>query len=436
MASELLWAPVAGGILGLACVYAGLRAGRRRRTIDDTPTSKTHGVFIGDVELKGRAESAEPLTSYLAGKACVWYSWSVDEHWRRIVHETYTDEKGNVRTRTRVESGTITVASGGEQQPFHLRDDTGAVLVRPAGADVEAATVLSVTCGVGHPLYFGKGPGGAVPNSTFQRTFHESAIAVGQSLYVMGRARERSDRVAAEIAEDKRAQLYLISVRDESAISRGYAWGYWLWVLFGLALLLGGWAIYEHDQGWPDTQRWQWYLGWSAVYLGLLAGGWVWMVHNSIVGLRQRVRQGWANLDVQLKRRHDLLTQLVAVVQGLAAHEQEVQETLAALRAQAAIEARSASAEGLAGMAPRLVALREHYPRLVAHEGFLELQHELSSTEQRIALARSYYNDIATAYNTRLLVLPDRWAAALSGLRSEPLLVASDFERAAVEVLS
>jgi hypothetical protein len=72
----------------------------------------------------------------------------------------------------------------------------------------------------------------------------------------------------------------------------------------------------------------------------------------------------------------------------------------------------------------------------VAQEGFLELQRELSSTEQRIALARSYYNDIATAYNTRLLVLPDRWAAALSGLRSEPLLVASDFERAAVEVLS
>jgi hypothetical protein len=87
-------------------------------------------------------------------------------------------------------------------------------------------------------------------------------------------------------------------------------------------------------------------------------------------------------------------------------------------------------------MAPRLVALREHYPRLVAQEGFLELQRELSSTEQRIALARSYYNDIATAYNTRLLVLPDRWAAALSGLRAEPLLVASDFERAAVEVLS
>jgi hypothetical protein len=139
---------------------------------------------------------------------------------------------------------------------------------------------------------------------------------------------------------------------------------------------------------------------------------------------------------VQLKRRHDLVPRLVAVVAGLAQHERSVQELLAALRAQATIAPGAERGEGslLEALAPRLVALREAHPRLVAQEGFLALQRELADTETRIALARAYYNDIASAYNTRLLVVPDRYAAALSGLRPEPLLSAEGFERAAVEV--
>jgi hypothetical protein len=435
MANEV-WVPVVGGVLGLGSLLMALRSGRRRRFIDDTPTSKARGVFIGDVELKGSVECERPLTSRLAEASCVWYSWSIAEHWRRLVVETYTDQKGNARTRTRVESGTTVVASGGESTPFFLRDDTGAVLVRPQGAEVEGATVLSTTVGPGHPLYYGKGPRGAVMDSTFRRDFVESAVAVGRRVYLVGRARERKDAVAPEIASDKRAQMYLISVRDEQAISRSHAAGWWLWTLFGLLLVGGTFAWYVEALRFARDERLVGYAAVAAGFLLALAAGWAWMVHNSIVGLRERVRQGWGNLEVQLKRRHDLVPRLAAVVAGLARHEASLQESLAALRAQAAIASggERGGATPIEALAPRLVALREAHPNLVEQEGFLELQRELSDTETRIALARTYYNDIASAYNARLMVVPDRWAAALSGLGPEPLFAAEGFERPVVEV--
>ena len=81
-----------------------------------------------------------------------------------------------------------------------------------------------------------------------------------------------------------------------------------------------------------------------------------------------------------------------------------------------------------------LVAVREAYPELTAQPAFLELQKSLVDTEHRIALARGYFNEIATYYNTRLEVIPDRFVAALGGLKPQPLMLANDFEREAVAV--
>jgi hypothetical protein len=109
--------PLIGAFLGLLTLWGAFRAGRRRRLVENLPTSKTTGVFIGLVELKGTAEAANPLTSFLAEQPCTAYSWSVDEHWSRTVTETYTDGDGKTQTRTRHESGWTTVASGGEMLP-------------------------------------------------------------------------------------------------------------------------------------------------------------------------------------------------------------------------------------------------------------------------------------------------------------------------------
>lgn len=105
-----------GGSLLLA-----LNAGRKRRLLDDTPVSKALGVFVGEVEVEGVCVRRDPFISYLAEKPCVLYSWSVDEHWRRARQETYTDDKGRTRTRTVIDTGSDTVASGGETGGFYIR---------------------------------------------------------------------------------------------------------------------------------------------------------------------------------------------------------------------------------------------------------------------------------------------------------------------------
>src|SRR2546427_5864361 len=133
VASWVPFLPVAGGVFALVCLLFALRSGKRKRLVDNLPTSKTTGVFIGLVELKGAAESAEPLTSYLACQPCVQYQWRIEEHWSRTVTETYTDSDGKTRTRTRHESGWKTVADGGETIPFYLQGECGGLLGRPAG---------------------------------------------------------------------------------------------------------------------------------------------------------------------------------------------------------------------------------------------------------------------------------------------------------------
>jgi hypothetical protein len=149
----VVYLPWLGVLLALVCLLAALRAGKRKRLVDNLPTSKTTGVFIGLVELKGTAEAEQPLTSYLAGVGCVQYEWNIQEHWSRTVTETYTDNQGRSQTRTRTESGWTTVASGQDLIPFYLQDDCGVVRVQPQGAKLEPKNVFEQTCGRLDPLY-------------------------------------------------------------------------------------------------------------------------------------------------------------------------------------------------------------------------------------------------------------------------------------------
>src|SRR5438132_14309490 len=232
--------PGLGAVLALVCLLFALRSGKRKRLVDNLPTSKTAGVFIGLVELKGTAEAAQPLTSYIAGQPCVHYQWRVEEHWSRTVTETDTDSDGKTRTRTRHESGWKTVADGGETIPFYLQDDCGVVLVRPEGAKIEPTTIFDETCGATDPLYYGKGPLEAVAHSDFRRRFIETAVALHAELYVMGQARERQDLVAPEIAQDPTAPMFLISTRTEQQISSGFRWSFWGLCFLGLVLCVAG----------------------------------------------------------------------------------------------------------------------------------------------------------------------------------------------------
>jgi hypothetical protein len=139
-------------------------------------------------------------------------------------------------------------------------------------------------------------------------------------------------------------------------------------------------------------------------------------------------------VDVQLKRRHDLIPNIVNVIEGYRAHERETQQTVTELRTQMDATPPGTAGADYRGVLPLLRATVEQYPELKSSELFLKLQESLKETEQRIALARDYHNDISTFYNTRLEIIPDRFIAALARLRPQPLLTATDFERAPVDV--
>jgi hypothetical protein len=158
------------------------------------------------------------------------------------------------------------------------------------------------------------------------------------------------------------------------------------------------------------------------------------MVFNSLIDLRQRVRQGWSQVDVQLKRRYDLIGNLVNTIKGLRDYEKNLQTELAQLRAQVEATPPGQPGPDFQACSKVLIAVRERYPEIVAQTGFLELQKTLTDTEQRIALARGYFNEIATYYNTRLEIVPDRYIAGLVNMKPQALMAANEFERAAVEV--
>jgi hypothetical protein len=436
MKIEYLWLAGAGGMLSLLLLGLSLRLRRKQRLLRDLPTSKTRGVFVGLVEVKGTAESEAPLCSFLAEQSCVQYRYTVEEHWSRTVTETHTDSSGKTQTSTREESGWKTVAEGSEASPFYLRDDTGAVLVRPEGAKIEPQTLFEKTVSRSDPLYYAKGPDVVVANSDHRRRFVEKALPLHAPLYIVGQARERADVVAPEIAASKEAAMFLISTRSEERVQKGFAIGSWIFWALGLLIapgfLLIGLSQTPGAHGSPRLAQ----IPAAALVAYLLLWGlsWVGMAYNSLVGLRQRVRQGWSLIDVQLKRRHDLIPNLAAAVSGLSQHERETQTTLAALRAQLTATPPGVAGPDFEGVAASLRAVVEKYPELIAQGGFARLQSELVETEQRIALARTYYNDIATQFATRLEQVPDRWVARLGAMRPEALLQAEGFERAPVPV--
>jgi hypothetical protein len=411
--------------LSLGLLWLGLRAGRKQRLLEDTPVSKALGVFIGEVEIEGDCVLSEPFTAYLSGQRCAIYRWSVEEQWERWETETYTDKDGKTRTRQVLRQGWTTVDSGGESSGFYVQDETGYVWVRPKGAEIELLTMFSASADRGDDLYHTKGPAEAIDDSTGRRQFFESGMPIGTRLFVRGRARERTDIVAAEIAEDPRAEMFIISPRKESDLSAGREGAYWTWcILGGLLAVLSANFFAASEVGFRGTAPW-----WGGLVYGLAwLAGWVWMVYNSLVGLRLRVQQAWSLIDVQLKRRADLIPPLAACVQGYRAHEAQVQTAVAELRAQAGAGGR------VNALTPTLVALQEAYPELRAMESFRNLQTNLIETEQRIALARNYYNDSVTFHNTRLERVPDRYVANLLKLQPAALFAAAGFERANVGV--
>ena len=150
---------------------------------------------------------------------------------------------------------------------------------------------------------------------------------------------------------------------------------------------------------------------WIILVVVIILIGWLIGIYNSLITLKNRVAEAWSDIDVQLKRRHDLIPNLVETVKGYAGHESTVFEkvTAARTRAMGATGAKDkAEAENmLSGTLKTLFAVAENYPQLRASENFAKLQDELSDTENKIQAARRFYNGNARDFNIKLQVFPN-----------------------------
>lgn len=186
----------------------------------------------------------------------------------------------------------------------------------------------------------------------------------------------------------------------------------------------------------------------SVVFFGLLCLGPLVLVglvgvvlYNSLVTSRNRVDNAWAQIDVQLKRRHDLIPNLVETVKGYASHEKTTLDAVvnarnAAMAGQAAGNvAQTAQAENmLSGALKSLFALSESYPDLKANQNFLALQEELTSTEDRIAYARQFYNDEVRKFNTKIQTVPTNFVASLGKFTEREYFEVDEGDKGPVDV--
>ncbi len=178
---------------------------------------------------------------------------------------------------------------------------------------------------------------------------------------------------------------------------------------------------------------------WAVIILIVVIAAILILAYNGFVGKKLRADNAWSQIDVQLKKRFDLVPNLVETVKGYAKHEREVFENVTKARAQmmgaGTLADKAKASDALSGALKSLFAVAENYPQLRASENFKMLQEELDGIESKIAYARQFYNDSVMDYNTSLQVFPGNVFASMFGFKSKEFFeVASPAEREAVKV--
>jgi LemA protein len=165
---------------------------------------------------------------------------------------------------------------------------------------------------------------------------------------------------------------------------------------------------------------------------------WVIAIYNGLIKLKNRVDEAWSDIDVQLKRRYDLIPNLVNTVKGYAAHEKEVFEKVTEARARAmsagTTEDKAQAENMLSNTLKSLFAVAEAYPDLKANQNFLELQRELTDTEDKIQAARRFYNGNVRDFNTKIEIFPNNIFAGILSFTKRQFFEAAGAEKEVVKV--
>jgi hypothetical protein len=412
------------GVAAVAAIITWL-LDRRRRKYADRATTPAAALFAGLNLVKGRGWVEHPVTSYRTNTSSLWWEYTLEEERRQT--RTVTDSDGKTRTETTTSWHTIETRKDLVPE-CEVVDDTGSALVRLEGASVVPKQVHSATFRrddmrgiLGRLLTAGNGATGR-----YRET--EKVVEFGADLFVVGECELDEQRLVPVIAKK-----VMVSTRSEESHVRWLTVGVGLFALVTVAAMTIGVAtlIRPREPGDPVA----WGPGLVAALL-LLGAAWVAITYNRLRMVAQSANRAWSLIDVQLRRRHDLIPNLQRAVASHAAHEQSTQVGVTEARAAVAEAGPADEAAALSDEAEvqtralrTILAVAEGYPDLTADASFARLQRELADTEDRIAASRSFYNDSLTILRDRQQRFPGSLVANRVPLEHRDLIDARGFER-------
>jgi hypothetical protein len=413
-----IWLLIGAAVVGLLAWVLD----RRRRAYTDLATTPAAAVFAGRNEVKGRAWAAEPLTSRRTSTASVWWKYTLEEERTHTRTVTTTDSQGHSHTHTETYTEWHKVdEDGGTLTACEVVDDTGSVGVHlGAGAHIEPRQVFQdIFRNADERGFLAKLFDFDSRTGRYRET--EKAVAVGDQLFVVGNA----------VLDDERGIPYLsdalVSTRSEESRTQGLGIGVGALVILALigAAAGSGFALAREGEGMRPLGM----LPGLGVAVLLLVAAWSLTTYNRLHLMAQGVGRAAALVDVQLKRRHDLIPALVDVVTAHAAHERGRLEELTRLRSTGSAGGAAADAATQTAELRQVLAVAEGYPELTADQSFLNLQHQLADTEARIAGSRTFYNDTVTLLRDRSRKFPGVLVARLVPQAQGDLVATQGFER-------
>lgn len=364
------------GLIGAAVMGGfGMRRIKTKRWIENIPTVKTTGIVYGMNEVKGEVVipgDVQPLRGPLSDQECVYYHYNVRE-----------------RRKSGKKTTWVTIIDERRQIPIVCRDEHGEIHIETDGADIIPATRSR--------------------KRRFNKRYTEYRLPVGAPLYALGSAvidDRAHDRLIMARGEDKRLPFILSNYRDTELVARKAARGF-LSLNFGFnAFMLAGFSLAGMMGGFGVLA----YMTAALTPIAYLLIFMACVMFNDLVYLRRRCDAMWANIDVALKKRFDLLPQLVAIAGRYLEHEREVQQTAASLRSD-----RGALEPGEAGSlvhrehaaVQQVAALIEEYPDLKGNQSVSDLMRRTRELEDEVALMREGYNHAVEIYNARLEKVPE-----------------------------
>ena len=370
-----------GGLLAVFGTFIGFRKIKEKRYIENIPTSLSNGLAYGPAEIQGTVErKAKTLSGPLSNEPCIQYHYVVRE-----------------RRGSGKKAKWVTIRNETRLTHFYCRDSEGIVPIDLTDAEIHTRHSLSRRSG--------------------RRHYTETSIRIGDPLYVLGTAiidESTGDRLMIAKGKNK-FPLITTNYTEAELMGRKSRRGLGLLNLGLNGFVLVGFGLFGAAASYAATD----FLFASLFAPLFLAGCFFGLMYNDLIFVRNRVLRAWSNIGVSLKKRADLIPNLVKIGKEYLKHEKELQTELAKLRtsAQGAVDFDPASA-GLfiaqeVTVMQKFFGLQEKYPDLKGNQMMAQLHEKLVLLENEVALMRSGYNDSVERHNTRIGQFPDLFLAKL-----------------------